>query len=168
MEGTRKTFREAAALYRAFGHGDRIAMAEGVHGHMYSPENRRAAFAFIDRFLGMPARSTLDTIQNLDAAALRATPTGQVRVDLAGRSLSEVIREERRAHPPAAKTLADLYRGEGAHAVAGGKLVPKGPGPPAPGAIAWEAAGPSKVGAVPTDRYRPPHADRLAFPRPHL
>lgn len=34
IEGTRKTFREVAALYRRFGHGDRIAMAEGVHGHM--------------------------------------------------------------------------------------------------------------------------------------
>ena len=84
IEGTRKTFREVAALYRAFGHGDRIAMAEGVHGHMYSPENRRAAFAFIDRFSGMPVRTTLDPIQLLDAPALRVTPTGQVRVDLNG------------------------------------------------------------------------------------
>ena len=29
---------------------------------MYSPENRRAAFAFIDRFSGMPVRTTLDPI----------------------------------------------------------------------------------------------------------
>jgi dienelactone hydrolase len=168
IEGTRKTFREAAALYRAFGHGDRIAMAEGVHGHMYSPENRRAAFAFIDRFLGMPTGSTLDPITILDAAALRATPTGQVRLDLAGRSLSEVIRDERRAHPPAAKTLADLYRGEGAHAVAGWKLVPKGPGPPASGVIAWEAAGTSKVGDVRIDRYRLHHGERLVIPLLHI
>ena len=113
IEGTRKTFREVAALYRSFGHGDRIALAEGVHGHMYSPENRRAAFAFIDRFAGMPARTTLDPIKILEAPALRVTPTGQVRMDLAGRSLPEVIREELRARPPAPPkpTLADLYRG---------------------------------------------------------
>jgi hypothetical protein len=167
IEGTRKTFREVAALYRAFGHGDRIAMAEGVHGHMYSPENRRAAFAFIDRFTGMPARSTLDTVQILDAAALRATPTGQVRVDLEGRSLSEVIRDERRAHPPAAKALADLYRGDGARSVARWKLVPKAPGP-ALGVIAWEAAGTSKVGDVRIDRYRLHHGEHLVIPLLHI
>ena len=168
IEGTRKTFREVAALYRAFGHGDRIAMAEGVHGHMYSPENRRAAFAFIDRFTGMPSHTALDAVQILDAAALRATPTGQVRVDLAGRSLSEVIRDERRAHPPAAKALADLYHGDGAHAAAGWRLVPKGPGPPAAGVIAWAAAGTSKVGDVRIDRYRLHHGERLVIPLLHI
>jgi dienelactone hydrolase len=167
IEGTRKTFREVAALYRAFGHGDRIAMAEGVHGHMYSPENRRAAFAFMDRFSGMPARSTLDAVQILEAAALRATPTGQVRVDLGGRSLPEVIRDERRAHPPAARNLADLYRGEGAPPVARWKLVPKGP-EPASGVIAWEAAGTAKVGDVRIDRYRLHHGERLVIPLLHI
>jgi hypothetical protein len=142
-------------------------MAEGVHGHMYSPENRRAAFAFMDRFSGMPARSTLDAVQILEAAALRATPTGQVRVDLGGRSLPEVIRDERRAHPPAARNLADLYRGEGAPPVARWKLVPKGP-EPASGVIAWEAAGTAKVGDVRIDRYRLHHGERLVIPLLHI
>jgi dienelactone hydrolase len=152
IEGTRKTFREVAALYRAFGHGDRIAMAEGVHGHMYSPENRRAAFAFIDRFSGMPVRTTLDPIKLLDAPALRVTPTGQVRVDLGGRSLPEVIREEFRARPqPQAKrTLADLYR-DGAAAVARS-----------------ESAGTSSAGDVHIDRYRLYHGDHLVIPLLHI
>jgi len=151
IEGTRKTFREVAALYRAFGHGDRIAMAEGVHGHMYSPENRRAAFAFIDRFSGMPVRTTLDPIQLLDAPALRVTPTGQVRVDLNGRSLPEIIREEFRARPasPAKRTLADLYR-DGADRVARG-----------------ESAGTSTIGEVRV-RYRLYHGDHLVIPLLHI
>ena len=165
IEGTRKTFREVAALYRSFGHGDRIALAEGVHGHMYSPENRRAAFAFIDRFAGMPARTTLDPIKILEAPALRVTPTGQVRVDLAGRSLPEVIRAERRARPPAPTkpTLADLYRGDGRDPVARRPLVAKGPSP-AVGVIAWEAAGTSLAGDVRVDRYRLFHGEHLVIP----
>ncbi|PYQ46718.1 MAG: hypothetical protein DMF78_25635, partial [Acidobacteria bacterium] len=113
IEGTRKTFREVAALFRVGGHGDRIAMAEGVHGHMYSPENRRAAFAFMDRVNGLPPRDTLDAVKILDAAALRVTPTGQVRVDLPGRSLPEVIREQWRGLPRSSAPPSDLYHGEG-------------------------------------------------------
>jgi hypothetical protein len=152
IEGTRKTFREVAALYRAFGHGNRIALAEGVHGHMYSPENRRAAFAFIDRFSGMPARTTLDPIKVLDAPALRVTPTGQVRVDLAGRSLPEVIREEfgARVPPPSKRTLADLYRD-------GAALVARA-----------ESAGTSKIGDARVDRYRLSHGEHLVIPLLHI
>jgi dienelactone hydrolase len=154
IEGTRKTFREVAALYRAFGHGDRIEMAEGVHGHMYSPENRRAAFAFIDRFTGRPARTTLDPIKVLDAPALRCTPTGQVRVDLAGRPLTEVIREEWRARPRSAKTIADLYR-------AGAAEAARAP-------VSGEAAGTASLGDVRIDRYRLRHAERLVVPLLHI
>jgi dienelactone hydrolase len=169
IEGTRKAFREVAALYRDFGHDDRIAMAEGVHGHMYSPENRRAAFAFIDRFAGMPARTTLDPIKILEAPALRVTPTGQVQVDLTGRSLPEVIREELRARPAAqAKpTLAGLYRGDGTDPVGRRPLVAKGPAP-AVGVIAWEAAGTSEFGDVRVDRYRLFHGEHLVIPLLHI
>jgi Acetyl xylan esterase (AXE1) len=91
IEGARKTFREVAALYERFGLGDRVAIAEGVHRHMYSPENRRAAFAMFDRVNGMPERHALDAVKILDPVALRVTPTGQVRIDLPGRSLPETI-----------------------------------------------------------------------------
>src|SRR5690349_7133814 len=50
IEGTHKTFEEVSTLYRRFGHADRIAMAEGYHGHQYSDENQRAAFEFLDHF----------------------------------------------------------------------------------------------------------------------
>ena len=167
IEGTRKTFRELRALYTAFGHGDRIAMAEGVHGHMYSPENRRAAFAFMDRFNRLPARFALDAVKILDAEALRVTPTGQVRVDLPGRSLPEVIREEWRARPRTSKTVADLYRTEGDPGIAKWTLAPKGPAPAAPGVIAWEGAGTSRLGEVILDRYRLHHSQGLVIPVVH-
>lgn len=166
IEGARKTFREVAALYRAFGHGDRIEMAEGVHGHMYSPENRRAALAFIDRFNGRPVGGTLDAIEILDPAALRCTPTGQVRASLAGRSLTEVIREEWRPRRRSPSTLAELYR-EGVPEIGRWPIVAKGPGPAAD-VIGWEASGTSKVGDVHIDRYRLHHSERLVIPLLHI
>src|SRR5437773_4643809 len=59
VEGTRRTFREVAALYRRFAHADRIAMHEGYHEHAFSVENQAVAFAFLDRFNGLPARQGL-------------------------------------------------------------------------------------------------------------
>jgi hypothetical protein len=150
IEGTRKTFREVAALYRAFGHGDRIAMAEGYHGHMYSPENRLVAFAFLDRVNKLPARDVLDPVTTLEPAKLRCTPSGQVRVDLAGRSLPEVIRDEFRARPRAPVKIADLYRGgEGAAAVVEGA-----------GGASWDG--------LRIDRYVLHHGERLAIPLLHI
>ena len=82
IEGTRQTFREIAAIYRRFGHGDRIAMTEGYHKHQYSAENQAAAFAFLDRFNGMPAHGRPRQRRPCPTEALRCTTTGQVRVDL--------------------------------------------------------------------------------------
>jgi hypothetical protein len=168
IEGTRKTLREMAALYRAGGHGDRIAMAEGVHGHMYSPENRRAAFAFMDRFNGLPPRHALDAIKVLDASLLRVTPTGQVRVDLPGRSLPEVIRDEWHTAPrPVGASPADLYHGENDPRIWRWPVVPKGSAP-AMGVIAWESAGTSGAGGVRIDRYRLHHSEHLVIPLLHI
>jgi dienelactone hydrolase len=167
IEGARKTFREVAALYARFGHGDRAAIAEGVHGHMFSPENRQVAFAMFDRVNGMPERSALDTVQILDPAALRVTPTGQVRVDLPGRSLPEIIREgfrARGARPPV--SIRTLYRAEDPP-VAARPLVPRA-GVPSPATIAWEEAGSSTVDGVRIDRYRLHHGDGLVIPVLHV
>ena len=64
IEGTRRTFREVAAVYRRFGHPERIAMHEGYHKHDFSVENQAAAFAFLDRFNGVPAQPGLATTQS--------------------------------------------------------------------------------------------------------
>ena len=55
IEGTRSTFREIAAIYRRFGHADRIAHDRGLPRARFSVENQATAFAFLDRFNGMPA-----------------------------------------------------------------------------------------------------------------
>src|SRR4029078_4454129 len=87
-------------------------VARGHHTHMFWAENRGAVLAFLDRFSGRPARDTLDTVEILDPARLRCTPSGQVRVDLPGRSLPEVIRDDWRARRRApGPGLAALYRG---------------------------------------------------------
>ena len=81
IEGTRRTFREVAAVYRRFGHPDRIAMHEGYHKHEFSVENQAAAFTFLDRFNGMPAQPGLATTTELDdrGAALHAHRPGAAR-----------------------------------------------------------------------------------------
>ncbi len=152
IEGARKTFREVAQMYRRFGHGDRAAMAEGYHEHRYSIENQEAAFAFLDRFNGQPAREGLAAEATRPPEELRCTPTGQVRVDLPGRSLMELIRDyyhEKRATK--SLDLAALYR----------------VGPP-PALTSWEAAGTERTGDVVSDRYRLRYGDGLVMPLAHV
>ena len=55
IEGAEKSFREVHQFYARFGHADRIAMAEGYHGHEYSDANQEAAFEFMDHFNRLPA-----------------------------------------------------------------------------------------------------------------
>lgn len=158
IEGTRKTFREVAALYRAFGKGNRIALAQGYHEHMYSPENRRAAFAFLDRFNRMPVRDGVDAIRILEPDALRCMPSGQVRVDLPGRGLPEVIRDDFRARERDREPgLAEAYRGDGYPGISDWPVRP-GSGAAAKSAIEWESAGgATATGGVRIDRYRLHH-----------
>jgi len=167
IEGARRTVRELADFYRRFGKADRIAIAEGYHTHMFSPENRRAVFAFLDRFNRMPPADSLETIDVLDPKLLRCTPSGQVRVDLAGRSLPEVIRDDWHARRPAsAPRLADLYRGAGEAGVREWPVVPFTP-PGGDREIGWEAAGGSTVDGTRIDRYWLHHGG-LAIPLLHI
>ena len=152
IEGARKTFREVAQTYRRFGHGDRVGMTEGYHEHRFSRENQEAAFAFLDRFSGQPVRAGLADEKARAPEELRCTPTGQVRMDLPGRSLMELIRDyfhDNRA--TRSLDLAALYRA--------GK----------PSALtSAEAAGTERIGDVVTDRYRLRYADGLVMPLVHV
>jgi dienelactone hydrolase len=163
IEGARKTLREVAAFYRAFGKGDRIALSEGYHEHRFSRENQEAAFAFLDRFNGMPPRHGLDDGDEVLAPeALHCTPSGQVRVDLPGRSLPELIREEAREKKARIRLrLADLYLGEAYPAIRDWAVVE---GKAAPGAIAWESAGRIGAPGAVVERYRLWHSERLVIP----
>jgi len=167
IEGTRKTVREIRALYAAFGHGDRFAFAEGHHGHQYSAENQAAAFAFLDRWAGKPATVGLAAVSTLEPEALHSTPTGQVRVDLEGRSLQQVIRDYYREHRARTVSIADLY------AVTEGKGPGSWPVVPFDGSlaerqVAWEGRGSSRLGTVTIDRYLLRHSGALAMPLVHI
>ena len=152
IEGTRKTFREVAAIYARLGKRDRIALSEGYHTHGYSPENQEAAFAFLDKWNGLPVRRGIAKVDTLPEAALRCTPSGQVRVDLPGRSLVAVIQEEllaRRA--TGAWSAGALYRA----------LAPDA-------SYTSEAPGTTEHEGVVIDRYRLLHRGRLAIPLLHV
>ncbi len=167
IEGTRKTVREVAALYRLSGRGDRIVLKEGFHEHRYSPENQESAFAFLDRFNGLPQRTGLPSVRALGPEALQCTPSGQVRVDLGGRSLMEVIRDEFRERR--AKTtvrLAELYHAPPHPEVGRWPVVPYRDHAPE-GAIAWAAAGSATFGDAVIDRYLLRHGG-LALPVLHV
>src|SRR5262249_8699433 len=70
IEGTYKTVREVTDLYTKFGHGDRIAMHDGYHGHAYSDENQAAAMNFLDHFNGLPRREGLSPVKDFDEKIL--------------------------------------------------------------------------------------------------
>ena len=151
IEGTRRTVREVAAFYRAFGHGDRIALSEGYHGHQYSDENQAAAYAFLDRWSGRSDQAGLDPVTTLPPDDLRCTRTGQVRVDLVGRSLQEVIRADARERKGRGPTIGELYRD----------------GRPPNTAYEWEARGSVRIGTTTIDKYVLRH-EQLSIPLLHI
>ncbi len=167
IEGTRRTLREVSSFYRRFGHADRIALSQGYHKHQYSAENQARAFAFLDRALGRPPAGAFGEAKTLAPETLRCTRSGQVRVDLAGRSLPEVIRDDARARPAASRPLAVAYAGPGYPGIRDWPVVVFAGVAPRD-AIAWEAAGSARVGTAIVDRYRLHHSGGLVLPLLHV
>lgn len=166
IEGTRKTVREVARLYGAFGRGDRFALTEGFHGHQYSVENQKAAFAFLDRWNDRPAAEGGEPDPVLAAEALRCTPSGQVRVDLGGRSLTELIRDFGRAQPKTVD-VSSLYHDDRYPGIRDWPVAPY-EGGAARRQIGWVASGRSEVGGVVIDRYLLHHSGPLVMPLVHV
>jgi dienelactone hydrolase len=167
IEGTRQAMREVASFYGRFGHGDRVALSQGYHKHQYSAENQAKAFAFLDRAFGQPAHAALGDAKILPPEALRCTPSGQVREDLPGRSLMEVIRDEARAEHPPSPSIGELYRGAGYAGVRSWPVVAFAGTAPRD-AIAWESVGTDRVGAASVERYRLHHSGGLVIPLVHV
>jgi hypothetical protein len=170
IEGARKTYREVAAIYRRFGHGDRIAMTEGYHKHEFSVENQAAAFAFLDRFNGMPVQPRLAPTTDLDDEALRCTSSGQVLLDYPdGRSLMDEIRDYYRARAGRPRaTLATAYYGPGYPGIVRWRVIPYEGAAAAEDHIAWEAAGTSTFEGIVIDKYVLHHSGGLSMPLLHL
>jgi Acetyl xylan esterase (AXE1) len=169
IEGTHKTFREVADIYRRFYHGDRIAMTEGYHEHQYSPENQEAALYFMDHFNNLEPRHGLPPIKELDDKALQCTRTGQVLTDHPdGHSLMDVIRQYYLEHKNRlTETISQLYYGD-RYPKINSWLVKPYAGVLAPGEIRWEAMGSSRFDNVSIDKYLLHHSEHLDLPLLHI
>ncbi|MPZ21443.1 MAG: hypothetical protein GEV06_26655 [Luteitalea sp.] len=173
IEGTRLTVRAVRALYARFGHGDRVAFAEGYHKHGYSDENQASAFAFIGRVFNLPTADTLPDVSILPPERLQCTKTGQVRQELPGRGLPEIIREyydtRRLSHR---LDLSALYReatrDDAADPATRTWTVAPDRGESTPRTIAWTLAGSSTWEGVTIDRYRLRHDQRQEIPLLHF
>ncbi len=170
IEGTRQAYREIAAIYRRFGHADRIDMTAGYHKHNYSVENQAAAIAFLDRFNGMPAHGTLATTKDLDDTAVQTTKTGQVQVDHPqARSVMDEIRDYAHAHRPAqAPTLKTMYFGSRYPGIQQWTVEPFKGSDATVNQIQFESAGTSSNEGVTIDKYVLRHSGGLVMPLLHL
>ena len=166
IEGTHKSFREAADIYGRFQHADRIAMTEGYHEHQFSPENQEAAINFLDHFNRLPLRYGLAPVKELDEKALQCTRTGQVMLDFeSARSMMDIIREyylEHKQQP--ARSLKQLYYSELHPRIDAWKVAEFGGEIPVQREIRWEARGSSQFEGITIDKYLLHHSRYLELP----
>lgn len=166
IEGTHKTYREVEQLYARFGHGDRIGVHEGYHGHQYSDENQEAAIDFLDHFNGMPLRRGFAPVTQLDDKTLRCTRTGQVMLEFDNaRSLMDVIRDYYTEHKnrPAIE-LKQLYYSDLYPGIQSWNVAEYHGGIPGADQVLWETMGSSHAGGVTIDRYLLRHSRYLELP----
>ena len=170
IEGTHKTFQEVSRLYSRFGHADRIAMAEGYHGHQYSDENQKAAFEFLDHFNRLPERHALASAKDLEEKTVQCTRTGQVMLDFDdATSLMDVIRDyytEHQTRP--VQSVRQLYLGSNYPGIATWNISQYAGVAPAEHGIAWESAGSSPFEDISIDRYVIHHSRHLVMPLLHV
>jgi dienelactone hydrolase len=170
IEGVHKTFQEVSRLYRRFGHADRIAMAEGYHGHQYSDENQKAAFEFLDHFNQLPGKHTLASAKDLDDKTVQCTRTGQVMLDFEdARSLMDLIRDYYTEHQTRlAESIRRLYLGSNYPGIATWNISQYSGIAAAESEIAWESAGTSIFEDTSIDRYVLRHSGNLVMPLLHI
>lgn len=79
IEGTRRSYAEARALYELLGVPDRIALAEADAPHGYHLPLRRATYAWLNRWLGKEDEDDAEPEVTVEPGEqLWCTPTGQV------------------------------------------------------------------------------------------
>lgn len=170
IEGTHKTFREVAELYRRFHHADLLQIVEGVHGHQYSVENQQTALDFLDRFNGLPPRHDIPPVNEIDVKALQCTRTGQVMLEFEdARPLTQLIRDYYLEHKTAPHdSLAKLYFADGYPGINTWSVSRFAISPERPGLIAWEPVGTSIFEGVAIDRHVLHHSRDLEMPLLHI
>lgn len=166
IEGTHKTFREAAELYAKFGYANRIEMHEGYHGHEYSLENQERAIEFLDHFNGVPLRRGLPSVKELDDKTLQCTQSGQVMLDYENaRSLMDLIRDYYSEHQSGSSPkLAELYYSDSHPAIDAWRILPYDGTSPSADEIRWEHLGTSKFEGIDVERYLLHHSQYLELP----
>lgn len=171
IEGTHKTFREIADIYRRFGHADRIALAEGYHEHQYSVENQRKAIQFLNHYNNLAPGKELPAVKELDVSAAQCTRTGQVVTDFTdAKSLMDEIRDYKTLHrTDQSPSLKDLYFGKGYPGIRTWTVSEYRDDIDAiDGTIQWEGFGTAQIGAVTVDRYLLHHSGELLMPLLHI
>ncbi|HLZ43116.1 MAG TPA: acetylxylan esterase [Candidatus Sulfotelmatobacter sp.] len=165
IEGAHKTVREVTELYSKFQHPDRIGMAEGYHGHEFSPENQEAAMNFLDHFNGLPLRRGLPPVKELDDKTLQCTRTGQVMLEFEdARSLMDVIREYYVQHKLPGETLSQLYYSDRYPRINSWSVAEFEGEIPGREEIRWETRGSSQFKGVTIDKYVLHHSRYLELP----
>jgi dienelactone hydrolase len=170
IEGVHKTFQEVSRLYRRFGHADRIAMAEGYHGHQYSDENQKAAFEFLDHFNQLPEKHTLASAKDLEEKIVQCTRTGQVMLDFEdARSLMDLMRDYYTEHQTGLpESIRQVYLGSNYPGIATWNISQYSGIAAAQNEIAWESAGTSIFEDTSIDRYVLRHSGNLLMPLLHI
>ncbi len=90
IQGARETYAEAGQAYAAFGHKDHLLLSEDDYEHGFTAKNRRATYAFFQRFLDLPGDPSDEPVEPLSVEQLNVTATGQIATSLKGRTLFDV------------------------------------------------------------------------------
>lgn len=94
LEGARQIYEESQSWYRLYGAEDRIGWAVGPGEHGTPQPIREDIYRWMIRWLNnAKGDGREETVETLPAHELRATPTGQVSVDLGSREVYQVIRQ---------------------------------------------------------------------------
>ena len=169
IEGTRETFRQVEAVYRRFGHPERIALTEGYHPHSFSNYNQEFAFAFLDRFNDMPVKYDLDSTRILEEKELWCTKSGQVMLDYPqSRTIFQLIRDyAAELKKSGSRSLAAEYRGSFYPGIDTWKVAPW-QSIPELNEIGVEETGSSELEGYQVSRIVLHHSGMLAMPLLHI
>ncbi len=169
IEGTRKTFRETASIYRMFNIPERISITEGYHGHLYSDYNQEAAFDFMDHFNNMPVHKGLDSTKVFTEEELHCTRSGQVLVDFNdGKTLMGIIKQYYLKRKNTISIALDELYYEDYYPGINNWPVINYEGKHLLNKITWEATESTEFDGLVIDRYILRHSHYLTIPLIHI
>ncbi len=87
IHGAREVYKEAQTIYNAFGKSENLSMAEDDNVHASTPKNRKAVYAFFQKYLNNPGNSEEEETEHFDLKDLWVTPNGQIQHFIASETL---------------------------------------------------------------------------------